>query len=614
MNDRKRHGIQILKSLREKILSFRGIHWILALLCSVLLFIMMETANRNPKWFQMDLALILINISTYMVVITALRLVTGKWAIGCCVCSVLFTVLATVNVYSLDFRWMPISTRDIHSVKTAWNVLDAYQIKLNKQVVFILVLGCVMLLISAFLWYMEQKKRTLKVWILQIAGGTVGITLFFSVCYFRSSSLIPQEGVGWTWEETYHNYGFLAASIEVAKQSAYKVKPPRGYTDEIIERSRGELSGRPGQETPDIILILNESWYDFSLIADFETNEPISPFIDNLENCINGYAVVPGIGGGTNSSEYELLTGNSLQLMPGITPFSSLNMEEQATIVTVLEEQGYETTAFHPAPGSNYSRNLAYPAMGFDRIYFENDVDGLEFWKQRVSFATDESDFTILTELYEFGLKEGNSPLFLYNLTIQNHGGYALVSADQVPLQVTTGMEDMDEWSIYEINEYLSCLNMTDKAFQKLTAYFETVERPVIICMVGDHCPNIAPKFVNKNLTEEEEMLYLHSTPFLIWSNQGLEQENWGFLGMSCLMPKLLDVAGTGLPPYYQYIVEELIWETPIITSFGYYQGEDGNFYSYEDETVYTNQINTYLAMEYWNATGHLGDLLFEVP
>ena len=350
------------------------------------------------------------------------------------------------------------------------------------------------------------------------------------------------------------------------------------------------------------------------MIADLETNEPVSPFMDNLENCIRGYAVVPGLGGGTNSSEYELLTGNSLQLVPGITPFSSLNMAKEATVVNLLEEQGYRTAAFHPASGSNYSRNLAYPDMGFDGIYFAKDVDGLEFWKQRVSFATDESVFTILSELYESGLKEGNSPLFLYNLTIQNHGGYALVTADQVPLQVTEGLEELDEWSHYEINEYLSCVNMTDQAFQGLTAYFETVERPVIICMVGDHWPTIAPKFVNKELTEEEELLYLHSTPFIIWSNQELEEEDWGFLGMPCLMPKFLDVAGVGLSPYYRYIAEELALEVPVVTSFGVYQGKDGIIYSYEDETAYTEQVNSYLAMGYWNATGHLEDPLFDVP
>ena len=260
----------------------------------------------------------------------------------------------------------------------------------------------------------------------------------------------------------------------------------------MLENSRQEFLGIEGIRCPDIILILNESWYDFSLITEMETNEDVSPFIDSLENCIRGYAVVPVIGGGTHSSEYELLTGNSLQLLQGITPFNTLDMEEEATVVTVLEEQGYETTAFHPAPGSSYSRSIGFPAMGFDHVFFDSDVEGLDYWMQRTSFATDMSNFALVREMYEENLSHSEKPQFIYNLTIQNHGGYAQVSIAKVPLKVTNGLENMDELSIYEINEYLSCVNMTDQAFKELLAYYEETDRPVIICMVGDHCPVIA--------------------------------------------------------------------------------------------------------------------------
>lgn len=77
-------------------------------------------------------------------------------------------------------------------------------------------------------------------------------------------------------------------------------------------------------EKPDIILILNETLFDFSLIHDFETDEPVMPYMKSLENVIRGYVSVPAIGGGTNRSEYELLTSNSLYLMKDILPFWSL--------------------------------------------------------------------------------------------------------------------------------------------------------------------------------------------------------------------------------------------------------------------------------------------------
>lgn len=42
----------------------------------------------------------------------------------------------------------------------------------------------------------------------------------------------------------------------------------------------------------------------------------------NLPNSIYGHTISPHVGGGTNSSEYEMLSSNSLMLMPSITPFN----------------------------------------------------------------------------------------------------------------------------------------------------------------------------------------------------------------------------------------------------------------------------------------------------
>lgn len=589
--------------------------WIFALLSSIALFVMMEIANRNANWIGMGWKVTSVNIGTYFAVILVLWMITGSWGIGCGISILVFTVFGIVNLYSLEFRQTPISTRDIHNVRTAWNVLGAYEIALNKRVLFLFVAGLFLFLIALLLRHCERnrKKRNLKRVLARILGSVICLVLFFYVCYWGKDPVISQEGLGWTWEDSYYSQGFLAASVEVAKQSLYKIEKPEGFEEEQISLCRQELEGGQGTATPDIIIILNESWYDFSLIADFKTSEEVHPFLDQLDNCIRGYAVVPGIGGGTNSSEYELLTGNSLQLLQGITPFNSLHMDEEATVVTVLKEQGYETTAFHPAPGLNYSRSIAYPNMGFDHIYFEDDVEGLEYWEQRISFATDASNFSILRQIYEKNLEVQEKPQFLYNLTIQNHGGYAMVSSDKVPLQVVEGLDHMDEWSLFEMNEYLSCIHMTDQAFQVLIQYLEQSNRPTIVCMVGDHCPTIASQFVQKDLTEEEQMLYLHSTPFVIWSNQELEAGDVGFIGMPYLMPLLLKQAGVSLPPYYQYIVEDLKAEVPILTSLGFYLDKEGEQHAYKEETPYTELVNRYLYMEYWNLTDHKTDSLFSV-
>ena len=50
------------------------------------------------------------------------------------------------------------------------------------------------------------------------------------------------------------------------------------------------------EKTPDIILILNESFYDLSLITEIEVDVPYLENISSMENTIKGYAVIV-IGG-----------------------------------------------------------------------------------------------------------------------------------------------------------------------------------------------------------------------------------------------------------------------------------------------------------------------------
>ena len=143
------------------------------------------------------------------------------------------------------------------------------------------------------------------------------------------------EKVDGAWTNSYHQYGYAACTVKLAVESANFLQKPDGYESGIdnIEFVNIEHDNREN-ERPDIILILNETFYDLSLISNMETDVPYLENIDTLENTIRGYAVVPYIGGSTNCSEYELLTSNSLRLMPGVTPFNVINMKDANTVVS----------------------------------------------------------------------------------------------------------------------------------------------------------------------------------------------------------------------------------------------------------------------------------------
>ena len=108
---------------------------------------------------------------------------------------------------------------------------------------------------------------------------------------------------------------------------------PENYTDDAAAAAAAKADGyTPAvatvdeQEYPDIILILSESFYDFDLVTDTQADADVMAVTKNLPNSIYGHTVSPHVGGGTNSSEYEMLSSNSLMLMPSITPFNWLNL------------------------------------------------------------------------------------------------------------------------------------------------------------------------------------------------------------------------------------------------------------------------------------------------
>ena len=72
-----------------------------------------------------------------------------------------------------------------------------------------------------------------------------------------------------------------------------------------------------GDKQPNIILIMNESLADYSLIGKVNYNRDPLAFIHSLdENTIYGRDYVSIFGAGTSNSEFEAMTGNTIKFFP----------------------------------------------------------------------------------------------------------------------------------------------------------------------------------------------------------------------------------------------------------------------------------------------------------
>ena len=224
-------------------------------------------------------------------------------------------------------------------------------------------------------------------------------------------------------------------------------------------------------------------------------------------------------GGGTCNSEFEFLTGNSLEFYNNIYPYTQFNFKDVPTVVSLLKDQGYKTIAMHPANPMNYGRESVYKEMGFDEFYSFEDYEQYE--KVFLDRISDLDDYKEIVKV----VNDTEDPVFIFNVTIQNHGDY-----DISTLNPKYELVEMDEkYAEYkDAQMYFTLMNESNKAFEYLIGELEEVSRPVILCMFGDHQP--APSesfnsFIHMDEVYRTDPLTQYQTPVVFWANYDIQTQ-----------------------------------------------------------------------------------------
>jgi hypothetical protein len=184
--------------------------------------------------------------------------------------------------------------------------------------------------------------------------------------------------------------------------------------------------------------------------------------------------------------------------------------------------------------------------------------------------------------VYKEQTADSDSPVFIYGVTIQNHGSYSYEESD---FSLTVHLKDYSA-PVSDADQYLTCIHETDKAVKWLIRYFEQVDRDVVILFYGDHFPRLNDAFFEEVHggpfeTLDERMLQ-YTVPFFIWTNYPSESEEIELTSMNYLAGLLYQRAGMELPAYNQYL-EQLRQTIPACNAFGYYSKSAGGFLPLED-------------------------------
>ena len=363
-----------------------------------------------------------------------------------------------------------------------------------------------------------------------------------------------------------------------------------------VSTDETEIALAATPENPNIIAIMNESYADLSILGDFKTSIPYMSFYQSLiPDTIHGNLSVSVLGGGTCNSEFEFLTGLTTAFLPsGVMVYQQYINDPLDSIATILKQQGYKTVAFHPGKPDSWRRDKIYPLLGFDTFLTEKDMEDPTYMRE--AYVTDSSNYQEVIKLFE---EKGDSKLFLFNVTIQNHGGYQLNTVD-IPKWVSLrgGIGRYPE-----TEQYLSIMHASDQALKELITYFEGVDEPTMIVFFGDHQPSVESEFIEKLLGQPLDTLDMetvqkrYQVPFFIWANYDIEPAYYENISANYLSTLALETAGVELPAYNQYLAR-LQPSLPMINALGYADAA-GQYHYFSEETPETELLEQYKVVQY---------------
>lgn len=529
-------------------------------------YIMVEVLNNNNPFTAHSTEQDLLNLIWYCLIFWLFRMILGRKVLAGGVSAVVCFLFGLANHYVLSFRGRIIFPCDLLTLDTAAVVAKSYDYTPDRQIWIALAVlgGYLLLLLLAHIVYHPKGRQRLGRKLLW--GSVAGMVIYLFAFFF--TPLLPTIGIYTQQWRTQQN-GFLLNFTTAIRYSF--VSEPDGYdADKVAQTARSYRSQSvtdAGELPENLIFIMNESFSDLTAaFPNLELSEDPLAFYHSLtENTVKGTMISPVTGGGTANVEFEYLTGDSLAFLPSSTVAYQLYLYDGCpSLVSQAKDLGYHTIAFHPYLSSGWNRTSVYPWLGFDEVHFREDVQDPQYIRNYVSDLSDYEQLFRWTE-------ESAGPTMIFNVTMQNHSGYSqgwnnlsgdvTVTGGAKPSSITT--------------QYFSLMKESDQAIQALVEHYSQVDEKTLIVFFGDHQPPLGNTFFEtlygKKLDERdpEEVQQAYETPFFIWANYDIPEQDDLRISSNYLGVLAAEVAGLPLTGYQQ-LLSRLMDVLPVAGTAGY--------------------------------------------
>ncbi len=471
-----------------------------------------EHLISNPLPFFLNALIIMFTLS--------FSLLFRRRVFGVVIFSTPWIACGIINCVLLSYRVTPLGAIDFQIAKAG---LVLMYLSMTQRI--LLYIGVAIFLGAIIALWIIGPKISGKINYGKNAASIVGLLLAVLVCLNLARSIKAVSTDFGNLVGAYSDYGFVycfSSSVldtGIDKPDTYSEETVKLLTDKFPETVNTGYASKP-----DVILIQLESFIDPKFIKNLTFSDDPAPIHSYLrENYSGGAFNVPSFGSGTANTEFEVLTGISMDNFgPGEYPYKTIMLEKPCeSIAFNLKEIGYSSHAIHNHTGNFYDRDKVYPNMGFDS--FQSKEYMYDFETTPYGWCKDkvltEEIMTALNHTEEDGSVTEETPRFVWAVSVQGHGKYPSEPLAGTENVIKVQSDTYTPEQLYALSYYVNQMWEMDMFIGSLITALEQREKPAILIAYGDHLPSIG-------LGEENfDLPGVYTTEYVTWNNLGLEKE-----------------------------------------------------------------------------------------
>jgi hypothetical protein len=247
----------------------------------------------------------------------------------------------------------------------------------------------------------------------------------------------------------------------------------------------------PAARLPDVLMVLEESTFDPQLIARCRDAPCVSSMFRapaSAVRTVQSPLLVHTTGGGTWLTEFAFLSGFDWRSFGRGGAYAPVSLAPRLrhSLPQYLRSLGYHTVVFS-AVGADFLRaRSAYRYYGFDEFYASQDLQLSDDWHMLRDATLYDKALAILEQ------SKDTRPLFVYMLTIRNHGPHGDISG-ALPVRVQAIERRLGR----PLADYLARLDDSARDIDALRRRWLAAPQPRVIGWFGDHQPEFAWDFIN---------------------------------------------------------------------------------------------------------------------